>query len=207
VRGANFIPHARLLARRRAARVRLWSTVVPVAASLLMSAYGYLRAAWPTETSSLRAELDTSDSRIKLQQTESNRLRADIEAVKRQIRAKEAVGEQPDWGLLLLLVSARLGDQVVLQTCTLDPVNQQDGKAVSTSGVRPTSFRLTLGGVGKDQKVIADFVRQLDAHGDDRLFDQVSLQECRRMPFAGREAMSFKIECALSDSGAGADAK
>jgi hypothetical protein len=92
---------------------------------------------------------------------------------------------------------------VVLQSCILDPVNQQDGKAVSASGTRPTSFRLTLGGIGRNQKAIAEFVRQLDLEDKARLFDQVSLLECRRTPFAGGEGMSFRIECALSDSGAG----
>jgi Tfp pilus assembly protein PilN len=207
VKGANLIPHARMLARRRAARVKLWSTVVPATASVLMAAYGYLRASWPTETSSLREELGSRESAIKLKQAEMSRLKSDTETVRRLIRANEAVGLQPDWGVLLLLVSARLGDEVVLQSCILDPVNQQDGKAVSASGLRPTSFRLTLGGVGKDQRAIANFVRALDNQDPGGLFDQVSLLECRRMPFAGREAMSFRIECALSDSGAGGETK
>jgi hypothetical protein len=207
VRGANLIPHARQLARRRAACVKLWSTIVPGAAALLMGAYGYLRASWPTETSSLQEELESREERITLKQSESERLRSDIESVQRLIRAKEAVGQQPDWGVLLLLVSARLGDEVVLQSCVLDPVSQQDGKPVSVAGTRPTSFRLTLGGVGKDQRAIADFVRSLDNQDPGRLFDRVSLLECRRTPFAGREAMSFRIECALSDLGAGGEPK
>jgi hypothetical protein len=207
VKGANLIPHHRILARRRAARVRLWSSAVPALASLLMGAYGYLRASWPTETSSLRDDLDARENRIKLKQAETNKLRADIETQRRLIRAREAVGLQPDWGVLLLLVSAKLGNDVVLQSCVLDPVNQQDGKAVSAAGTRPTSFRFTLGGMGRDQRAIAEFVRLLDSQDQPRIFDQVALLECRRMPFAGREAMSFRIECTLSDSGAGGDAR
>jgi hypothetical protein len=207
VRGANLIPHHRILARRRAARVKLWSSVVPALASVLMGAYGYLRAAWPTETSALRDDLEAREARIRQRQAEGKELRAKIDQQRLLIRAREAVGLQPDWGVLLLLVSAKLSNDVVLQSCILDPVNQQDGKAVSASGTRPTSFRFTLGGVGRDQRAIAEFVRLLDSQDQPRIFDQVALLECRRMPFAGREAMSFRIECSLSDSGAGGDVK
>ena len=207
MKGANLIPRSRVLARRRAARVKMWSSVIPAAASLLMGAYGYLRATWPTETASLREDLEARRAEIKTKTTQSSALLASISRVQRDIRAKDAVGLQPNWGVLLLLVSSHLGKDVVLQSCILDPVSQQDGKAVSAAGTRPTAFRLTLGGVGRDQKAIADFVRALDAQTPGRLFDQVSLLECRRTPFAGREAMSFRIECALSDSGAGGETK
>jgi hypothetical protein len=199
----NLIPASRMAARRRAARVKAWSTVVPAVASMLMAGYGWLRAAWATDASSLSRDLSTADSSMQSINTEMTRLRGDIARTQMTIRANNAVGRQPDWGLLLLMIASKVRAGLVLTSCSLEPATMPtEASAPAPAGGRPGHFKLVLTGMGQDQRAVADFVASLDSRTPEPLFEQVLLLESRRRPFSGREAMSFRIECALSDAAA-----
>jgi hypothetical protein len=199
-RGVNLIPLHRLQTRRRAARVRLWAYVVPAVASLLLATYGWLRTAWRTDAGSVRASLAHVEAAIANAEGDIKRLRADLSRSKITLKAHRAVGEQPDWGVLLHLLSGRLGDFAVLKACILEPaVGDVPG---SQPGGRPGRFRLVLTGLGKDQDAIAAFLLALEAERKSNLFDRVTLLESKRVPFLGKDAVIFRTECTLSDGAA-----
>jgi hypothetical protein len=199
MRGINLIPAGRIQARRRAARVRAWATIVPVVAAMLFGGYVWLRTMWPTDSVSLTAkiaELETGISRAEVAIT-----RARAEAAQRAIllRAHRAVGEQPDWGFLLHSLSQHVGDRVVFTACVLEPQQPAGGAGPARAGGRPDRFRLVLHGMGRQQQDISAFVIALEGAGEPKLFDSVALMETRRVPLGGKDAVAFRIECAMTD--------
>jgi hypothetical protein len=204
VNGCNLIPFARLQARRRARRIRLWFSVVPAFASLLMGVYGWFSTIWNTDTASVRTSIEDTDRTTEAIKSAIARDRAQISQSTITLHANKAVGEQPDWGVLLYILSERLGPNAVLNNCVLEALatTSTGGKAIA--GARPGRFRLTLHGMAKDQEAVSRFVLALE--GDDpgaRLFDEVRLFESRRTNLGGKDAVSFRIECQLSDAAAG----
>lgn len=204
MKACNLIPLRRIYARRRARRVRLWLSVVPGFASLLMGVYTWLSTVWSTDTASVQkaiAEVDRTSGAIK---TAMSRDRAEAGHSSILLFAHKAVGEQPDWGVLLYLLSDTLGRDTVLNNCILEPMASTRPGAKVVDGARPTRFRLTLLGMGRDQDAVSRFVLALEGDPDQpRLFDQVRLLESRRIVLAGKDAVGFRIECHLSDGAAG----
>lgn len=199
----NLIPARRIDCRRRAARVRLWLSGVPVFASLLVAVYGSLRTTWDTDTESLRESISAADLAITSLDAGIASHRASIHREQVLLKAYKAVGEQPDWGVLLYLLASRLGEDAVLNNLVLEPLPgaRAGGKAVE--GARPGRFRLTLFGMARDQEAVSAFVLALEGDAGAQLFDQVRLLESKRVSLSGKDAVSFRIECMLSDAAAG----
>jgi hypothetical protein len=199
VNGVNLIPPARILARKRTTRLRRWASVVPAFASVLLAIYAGLRTTWHTDTATVQATLVQFDAANRSIEQQIAKARA--EAAKQQItlKAHRAVGEQPNWGVLLYIIAGRLGENTVLNNCSLEPM-LEPGKP--DQGARPARFRVTLTGMGRDQEAVSAFVLALEREADPRLFDHVRLLESRRAPFAGKDAVIYRIECLLSDAAA-----
>ena len=200
ITGCNLIPERRIYARRRARRVRLWLSIVPGFASLLMGVYTWLSTAWTTDTASIQkaiAEVDRASEELR---AAINRDRAEAGRSGILLAAHKAVGEQPDWGILLYILSGKLGDDTVLNNCVLEPMAPPHAPgAKSIEGSRPTRFRLTLFGIARDQDAVSRLVLSLEGEAQSRLFDQVRILESKRINLGGRDAIGYRIECHLSD--------
>ena len=126
--------------------------------------------------------------------------------------ANRAVGEQPDWSALLRLISASLGEDLVLTRCRLGPEGHLGrGLRKRPAPVRPSvgkrrRFALELSGLGRSQKAITRFLLRLEKA---RLFEQVSLLRTAREPFLTGSAIRFDVRCLMgpSDPEAGAGAR
>ena len=59
---------------------------------------------------------------------------------------------------------------------------------------------LLLGGLGRTQSSVAQFVVRLEQTG---LFDEVKMITATREPFLSNEAVGFKLECRMSEGRAG----
>ena len=113
------------------------------------------------------------------------------------------INDQPDWGLLLGLISKMCGEDVVLSRCVIGlpkPVLHQNGQPASNGGAIATAVNgsenkiLELQGYGNSQKAIAQLALKLEASG---LFESVSIGKTTRENFGKIDAMSFKMECPL----------
>jgi hypothetical protein len=212
VNGVNLIPLVRVQARRRAARIRVWLVIMPLCASILAGAYGWIRVAWSSDLDSITAEIKKADADIRAADKEDSAAKARIAELQPRFRAAKAVGDQPDWGLLLSLVASRLGHDAVLNSCTLSP--PADGIAVPVAATvsgktskagearpresgRPERFTLALSGLARTQDAVSAFVSGLEDAG---VFDRVTIAEARRTAVAGQEGVAFRVECTLSDS-------
>ena len=200
----NLIPIGRQQARRAAARVRCWMWVIPASAGLLVAAYIINWLNWDTNTqpasdalAEIESQIQTTNRRVSTQSRELREAGA-------MLRANLAVGEQPDWSLLLHLLVDRLGDHAALTACVLEPVAPPaDAKAAPKSeggtGGRPELLKLSIKGVAATQEAASRFVLELEQSG---AFDSVHLVETQRAQAAG-DGIAFEVACGLSDPGGG----
>jgi hypothetical protein len=123
----------------------------------------------------------------------------ELATAERTLKANRAVGNQPDWSLLLALLARNLGDQVVLSQCELKPDVPGEaavGAAGASDQPRPArgGFILKLAGYGETQPDVSRFVLNLERAG---LFDQVRLVRTSSRAFLSASAIAFELECGL----------
>jgi hypothetical protein len=112
--------------------------------------------------------------------------------------AEAMIAAPPALTPLMLALVEDAARQIVLSSCELEPL--RDGVALATAtpaqnaGARQPKFTLVLTGMGRSQAAISQYVLRLEQTG---LFDRVTLIESKRGPFAGSEAVSFRIGCGL----------
>jgi Fimbrial assembly protein (PilN) len=206
--GVNLIPAARREMWRKNARVRVWMCVAPLCASILAGAYGYLRMSWETSTDAFAADVAKADAQIKAVETETAKARAKADSQRPVLSAAKAVGEQPDWSLLLAMLASSLGDQAVLSSCVLEPAPEPAAPSLKPGAkpdapppkdsARPARFTLALTGLAGSQDAVALMVTSLESK---KVFDNVTIVEARRATLSGHDAVNFRIECVLSDAG------
>jgi hypothetical protein len=195
--GVNLIPAGRVQARRRAARLRRWVAVTPLCIFVLAAAYGLLRAIWSTDLDWLKTELARADAQIQVVEKDARSARARIAGLHPIRRAARAVGDQPDWGALLSLVSSRLGHDAVLSACVLMPSDAGARAGSGKDSGRPERLTLALTGLARGQEAVSAFVAGLESAG---VFDRVAIAESRRSSFSGADAVAFRVECLICDS-------
>ena len=133
-------------------------------------------------------------------------LRASLSEASRQIAAARALSQSPDWSLLLAMVGKNLADDVVLERCSLTPVDTgADDKPAATPAspakaqeVLYQRYLLELSGFAQTQTGVSQFVLRLERS---RLFESVRLIRTQKRSFMDGQAVAFRIECALSGKG------
>ena len=117
---------------------------------------------------------------------------AQLDALRIQLASNRHVLSQPDWSLLLALLSKQAGDQIVLASCTLNGNDAAPGTA--TPQPQSRGLILHLSGNGKTNQSITDFVLRLE---NTHLFSKVTLVDTANVSFLGGDAYSFRIDCPL----------
>src|SRR5436190_9195882 len=176
----NLIPAHRRDARRRRARVRRWLAVCVAHTGLLCAAYAACRGSLLNNADDAGDQL----ARATRQAEESDRtiavLRPQVTEAQAKLGVARTVSGQPDWSLLLSIVSRTLGDDIVLSGCSLQPEKIAPGArpaAAPANGAAKTSAEvqrrtLALGGFGKSQSEVTQFALRLERLG---LFERVDL--------------------------------
>lgn len=199
--GVNLIPAGRLYARRRTARLHLWVGIAPACAVMLAGLYGYLLMTWDTATTPLSSQELAVESEVSAARARLTQARLALSESNRVLAAKKAVGDQPDWGLLLALLADKTGPEVVLSACL---VGAEVGAArPQARSDRPNRHLVAVDGYSLTQDGVSRFVLDLEQTG---VFDAVKLVESRRAPVFSVSAVTFRIECVIGDGSASADA-
>jgi hypothetical protein len=202
--GDNLIPAHRLDAKTRRRRTRQWTLASCAYAAALLAASGACYALLTHAGGDPAAEVRDTTDKIGRSRAAIASLQQQITQVQHGLEANRAVGNQPNWSVLLRVLSACLGDEIFLRRCQLGP---QEGRAVSrspggrrqagpaamtTAGQR--KYLLRLSGYGRRQKAVSQFVIRLEKH---ELFDKVRLIRTSREPLLADTAIAFHIECFL----------
>jgi Tfp pilus assembly protein PilN len=218
----NLIPLHRRRAKARASRKRAWFAIGgSYTALLLVAGVALVMTAGPTNAPLRELAKATSDME------RSNRqllgIQATLAEAQQTLTAAHAVSDQPDWSIMLALLSESQGDEVVLNRCELTP--SKDEPIVPPGGTMPPNAAaplppappsgvqnvslpakpatparpvgrvvLSVGGIGRNQAAVATFVLQLEST---ELFEHVNLLQTSRQEYLGTEAVAFSLDCPL----------
>lgn len=196
--GVNLIPAARREARQRQTRVRLWLSGCFVYAALWIVAFVAAQVVVGSEDRALRGRFVAGAAAVQEAEKTVAALRGRIGRDEARLASGQAVGAQPDWSLLLAMLSSALGDETVLRSIRLQapPEAAPGGPGGDGSDGARTLPPITLDliGLGRTQQVVSEFVLRLEHMP---LFKQIRLVDTRREPFLNDHAVVFRIECVL----------
>ncbi len=160
----NLISLPRQIAAKQARAVRRWVGITSsyLLAIIFVSAICYF-ADRPVSPAS--QQLEPIAAEIGRANAELVSLRATTAIERRQLQSLLEISDQPDWSVLLRVVSGLLGDSVVLENVDLGPeistTSAKDTKPVVASAKSATIVHLN--GVGRSQGAITELVLRLEA--------------------------------------------
>ncbi|QNN22036.1 PilN domain-containing protein [Planctomycetales bacterium ZRK34] len=214
----NLIPMHRRQARQRLGRLRKWVVGGTIYAVLLLGAAVVCHMVWGQTDRQVADELVELETDITQTRAQIAALKPELLEANAQWEASRAVAVQPDWSVVLAMLSDIRGKNIVLERCSLSPVKQveaktmakavgkfgaatksaPEGSAVKKAAERrkPLNFSLQIGGLGHEQTDVSQFVLNLERTG---LFSTVKLLETARYPFGDGQAVSFRILCAIGE--------
>jgi hypothetical protein len=191
--------------------VRTWAAVLGVYGALLGATYVACLAFGADDGKAVLEQMRHSTERFRKAGKEIHTLRASLTEASRQIAAAHSLAQNPDWSLLLAMVARELSDDVVLDRCSLAPVDtgaDEKPSAVPAGAARAEAlgagevlyqrYLLDLSGFAQTQMGVSQFVLRLE---NSRLFESVRLIKTQKRQFMDSQAVSFRIECALSGKG------
>jgi hypothetical protein len=213
MKSINLIPAPRRAARRRKLHLRRCTIGCAVWGVLSLAAAGAAQAIW-------RGDEPQADERLAKVGEEMRRTEAAIAAVRQQLtaaqstlRANQGIASQPDWSILLALLGKtispdRPGEETVLKSCVVRPAHLPRGQATPrTDPRRPAAqapaepavsnavpYVLEASGMARSHAAANEFVLRLEKTG---LFSKVTLLDTARESFLDKDAIAFRIECAL----------
>jgi len=190
----NFIPTRRRVLRQQRRRRRIW-TVVCVAYALPL--IGLSATAWmlvDDNGSDYTTQLRLTIGHIEQTREAIRRTNQRLSPARARLVATEAISLRPDWSILLAQVAKQMGEDVFLSRVELAQSKAKSPVPAETpaSPVRP--YTLTVGGYGRTQTAVSDFVVQLEATP---LFEKVTILQTDRKKLMADEAISFELLCQL----------
>lgn len=195
----NLIPLPRILARRRTTLIRRWTWAGSLYAAGLVAGYGAAVAAWDYDRGALQDHLESETRANADRRSNQKSLEARLARERTVLAANRAVGDQPNWALLLSLISAGSERQIVLQSCHVEPAPESGETATTRIDAKPSDreavcYTVKLRAIAKDQAAVSAFALRLESSG---LFTRVELVESRREVFLDADAVRFRLDCRL----------
>lgn len=207
----NLVPVQRQRARCKKSRARFWLGSCGCYALLWVVALIVLKNIGIDNPKALASDVEKINSQTKEVEIELSQIRSELGRANAELAASQKIGSQPDWSVLLSLISSTLGDSIVLRKCHLmtDQTSasvyskhkktvflQRDGLADKHNTGLGT-IELQVGGLGLSQKDVSEFVLRLE---DLQLFNQVKLVDTKREPFLDGHAIAFNLICIINSS-------
>ncbi|MEX0886572.1 MAG: PilN domain-containing protein [Phycisphaeraceae bacterium] len=190
----NLIPAHRLEARRRRRRLRAWLVATCFWAIILASLW---TAAWVGLTGPDRAlarQLQNAQQQLAHTHAAISDLRPQLVDAEASLAAGRRIGDEPDWALLLALLSRWLDEKAVLTRARLAPLN--DPPRPDEELDLRQRYQLELTGLAASQAEVSRVVLRLEQAP---IFDSVKLVHTQREPFLNdQSAVGFHIECRLT---------
>ncbi len=204
--GVNLIPQPRRQAASARKRAQRWCWSVAGYAALLLGGYVACAAAITLQSDDKSAMIEKTARQIDELNNATAALKPQLTEAHTKLSVARTVGDQPDWSLLLVIISATLDDDIVLSSTKLEPITPEvkpaapskDGKETKDPTIaQPSMLALSLQGMGRSQAAVTQFVLRLERLG---LFERVDLARSGRQTVGNTEANVFRIECLLQRS-------
>jgi hypothetical protein len=212
IRSVNLIPQPRIDARRRRERARRWVMASGAYGTALVLCWMGVRAAWGGPSVAIAQEL--AETRTQLEDTRAaiDLLQPRLADANTTLAASRTIGDQPDFSILLGVLANLLGDETVLRSVDVVPIDPpteqpnpaQPAAAASESDAQarlevkaPLAYDLRIEGLGRSQSVVSEYVLRLERCG---LFSRVKLLDTRKEPFHQGQAVAFRVGCVLGEA-------
>ena len=189
----NLIPAFRRDAKRCRQRVRQCAAICVLYAIVSSAAAGAWRWSLGGEDPGIEQHLATASADIDRASNALTFTNSQLSAARSQIASNRQILSQPDWSLLLALLSKETGNNIVLRSFELKAAD-----APTSDKTPPTAPKLTLrlSGFGRTNQAVAEFGLRLE---ETHLFSRVTLVDSSRETFLAGDAFSFHLECPLDD--------
>lgn len=203
--GINLIPQPRLQMMARRTRVHRWLAAAGAYAVILIVGYTMCVASAGSDVDATGAALEKTNRKIDELNRAVESLRPQLTEAQAKLAVARTVGDQPDWSLLLSVISSTLDEEIVLNNArlTTSDASSSNRQVAAAAAAPPTSrpsgdadakFTVALQGFAKSQAAVTQFVLRLERLG---LFDRVEMMNSSRQPFGNGDATGFRIECEL----------
>jgi hypothetical protein len=211
MQSVNLLPQPRQLAAAARNRAQRWCWGAAGYAALLLMAYAACAAIVHVDADDKSPVLEKTTRQIEELNSATAALKPQLAEAHTKLAVARTVGDQPDWSLLLAIISSTIDDDVVLRSTKLEVAdalvmvqpqvpparaNATEAKPDSAEN-QPTMLRLTLHGMGRSQAAVAQFVLRLERLG---LFERVDLVNSTRQSVGTIDAHVFRIDCMLQRS-------
>ncbi|MBC8108139.1 MAG: PilN domain-containing protein [Anaerolineae bacterium] len=202
----NLIPRPRRHAAAARKRVRFWSWGVTGYAMVLLAGYAACAAALSVEGDDHTLALQKTTRQIDEMNNANASLKPQLAEAHTKLSVARVVGDQPDWSLLLAIISSTVDDEIVLTSTKIDPATGVDATPTTRSltiekspvPAAPVRMTLRLVGMARSQAAVTQFVLRLERLG---LFERVDLGKSNRQTVGATEANVFRIDCLLHRGG------
>lgn len=196
----NLLPIYRREARQRRVLRRWWLWTCAGYTTALFLIALVIISIIPTQIGVSEAELDRLTESVAHTQHTIADYNPKLDQARRTLRANLSVRSQPDWSLLLMLLSKVAGDEVVLRRCQLDPVEAvasagEGAKPTAQKHQNPTSYTLRLSGLARTQAQTSQFLLRLEETG---LFETVRLINTSGSRIDEVDVSAFELVCSLA---------
>ncbi len=213
--GVNLMPEPRLRAAALRRRLRRWIAGV-AAYAVLMAVVCF--ASWThaeAASDDVRFEIARATQRLIDAERRAQTNNQQAEQLERALAATRAVGEHPDWSLLLRLLAEHRGDDLVLRSIeiTVAPTASAASASVASGpdadkappgSTGDEAYDIRVTGVGLTQQRVLGYAGELQQWGREAsstapgVFTSVDVKRTYSEEFAGRQCVGFEIECRLA---------
>ncbi len=207
--GINLIPRPRRQAAAARKRVRRWCWGVAGYVGVLLAGYVGFAAAMNVDTDDNSLLLEKTGRQIEELNRSATSLRPQLAEAQTKLLVARTVGDQPDWSLLLAIISSTIDDDIALTSTRLDPAAIVETKSTSRPSAPgsekigalapPAQMTIALQGMARSQAAVTQFVLRLEKLG---LFERVDLAKSNRQVIGAADANVFRIDCLLNRIGA-----
>jgi hypothetical protein len=198
----NLLPPSRMRQRAAAVRLRCWVVVDLLAVALAAGVIGLAWAAQPP-LQPTRAALTRVDAEITAADSELAALQPRLRDRQRTLEAIDHVRDQPNWAILLTLLSQMREQEAVLRSVRVDAVSTVGGGSVLEAAMasqrggvqRPTAFNVQLEGLAASQADVSRVVLDCEQTG---LFTSVKLVTTAPQTFLDKPATRFELQARIA---------
>lgn len=199
----NLIPVHRRLHRHRKDRLRLWSIVGSIfVATVAVAALG-ARAWCDRQDLAIVEKSQKAGSLVKEYEAGIRDLRLQLDVAENAKEMSLVLDHQPDWSRLLSLLTAELGEEIVLSQFELVTLSEKETESADTPSTGQVdssrdavssgeTYRIRLTGLGRTQYAVSQLLLRLENLS---IFDVVRLSNTSRKPLLNQTAVGFSIEC------------
>lgn len=196
---------AKTLSGRR--RARAWSLGLSSYATALAVGLGAVMLSAPT-SEGVRAKVDRVQADVDGARRELAVVSGEMTRLQRELDAARAVGEHPDWSIVLgLIAGVQQGREVVLEHARLAPVLPTPANQATTRRRKadtkvqdppvPTGYEVLLSGLARTELDASKYALGLEAVG---AFDRVTLVSTRARPVDNVTFTAFEIRIDLKEA-------